>query len=374
QMTAHEEQRDHHSGPELSRRKSQHLSICLDAAAYKVETSETRFSEVHLLHRALPEINAADVDTSTVFLGSSIAMPVFISSMTGGSEGAYQVNKDLAAAAQELGIPVGMGSIRILFRKPDVIEHFLLKRYAPNVPVFANIGGVQLPELAHDEIYRMIERLEVDAIAVHLNPGQELAQPGGDVNFAGIFDEIRRFAAGSPVPVIVKETGFGIDPATVVRLLEGGATYVDIAGAGGTNWNRVESYRHEDPAIGAAVQEFDDWGIPTALILGALGRNRRGVLASGGIRSGMDVLKAVALGAEAAGLALPFVRAVTDGGVPAAVAAGRQLQYVIRTGMALTGCTVLSGLREAPIWTDESFRLDSSAIRRAAGSNEEYDG
>jgi isopentenyl-diphosphate delta-isomerase type 2 len=301
-------------------------------------------------------------------------MPVFISSMTGGSEGAYQVNKDLAVAAQELGIPVGMGSIRILFRKPDVIEHFLLKRYAPDVPVFANIGGVQLPELSHDEIYRMIEHLAVDAIAVHLNPGQELAQPGGDINFEGILDGIRRFCGGSPVPVIVKETGFGIDPETILRLLDAGAAYVDIAGAGGTNWNRVESYRHEDPSITAAIREFDDWGIPTALILGALGRNQRGVLASGGLRTGMDVVKALALGAEAGGLALPFARAVTEGGVSGAVAVGRQLQYVIRTAMALTGCTEISGLREAAMWTDEGFRLDSAALRRASGSNEEDDG
>jgi isopentenyl-diphosphate delta-isomerase len=358
---------DAHSGPAMSERKAQHLSICLDGDTYTVETGSTRLNEVHFVHHALPEINADAIDTSTTFLDHQITMPVFISSMTGGSSGAYQVNKQLATVAEELGIPVGMGSIRILLRKPEVLEHFLLKRYAPSVPVFANIGGVQLPEVPHDEIYSLIDTLQVDAIAIHLNPGQEMIQPGGDRNFEGILEEIGRFVDASPVPVIVKETGFGIHPRDIARLQAVGVSYVDIAGGGGTNWNRVEAYRQDDPIVAAAAAEFDEWGLPTGIVLGALGRDTdtAGILASGGIRNGMDVLKSVALGADAAGLALPFVRAIAEDGVPGAVAFGKQLQYVIRTGMALTGCTSITDLRSVPMWVERSFRSDAAAVRDA---------
>ena len=356
--------RDAHSGPAMSERKAQHLSICLDGGC-TVETGSTRLDEVHLVHRALPEVDADAIDTATTFLGHRISMPVFISSMTGGSSGVYRVNKQLAAVAEELRIPVGMGSIRILLRKPEVLEHFLLKKFAPSVPVFANIGGVQLPEVSHDDIYALVETLDVDAIAIHLNPGQEMIQPGGDRNFAGILDGIRRFVSRSPVPVIAKETGFGIHPREIERLKAVGVAYVDIAGGGGTNWNRVEAYRQDDPFVAAAASEFDEWGLPTGLVLGALGRDTTGILASGGIRSGMDVLKSIALGADAAGLALPFVRETDKNGVPGAVAFGKQLQYVIRTGMALTGCASIPDLRSAPMWVERSFRSDAAAVRDA---------
>jgi isopentenyl-diphosphate delta-isomerase type 2 len=346
----------------MSRRKAQHLEICVDETEYSVETGRTRLEEVHLVHHSLPELNASAVDGGLEFLGHRVRMPVFISSMTGGSTAGYQTNKDLAAVAQELGIPVGMGSIRILFRKPDVIEHFYLKRYAPDVPVFANIGGVQLPEMSHAEIFEMLRRLDVDGVAVHLNPGQELFQPGGDRDFSGIYDALCRFIENAPVPVLVKETGFGINPDEVRRLRDAGARYVNIAGSGGTNWVRVEAYRQEAQNMAAAAAEFDEWGLATGLVLAALGRDTPGVLASGGIRSGMDVVKAVALGAEAAGMALPFVRELHRGGVDAAVEFGTRLEYVIRTAMALCGCSNLTELRRAPLWMEERLQADATAL------------
>ncbi len=362
---------NHHSGPGMSARKAQHLSICIDDDRYSVESSNTRLEEAHLVHHALPEVNAADVTSATTFLDRPVSMPVFISSMTGGSDGAYQVNKDLATAAEELKIPVGMGSIRILLRKPDVIEHFRLKRFAPSVPVFANIGGVQLPGEDHDRLYRLVEELQVDAIAVHLNPGQELVQPGGDHNFFGVADGISRFVAGSPVPVIVKETGFGIHPGEVARLMEMGVRYVDIAGAGGTNWNRVEGYRNDNRAAAAAAMQFDAWGMPTGLILAALGRSVTGILASGGIRTGMDVLTALALGAEGVGMALPFIRRVVESGVDGAVAFGREVEYVIRTGMVLSGVTRVDRLHTAPLWIEERLRADAASLNEAWKYGEE---
>ncbi|MFW6249616.1 MAG: type 2 isopentenyl-diphosphate Delta-isomerase [Alkalispirochaetaceae bacterium] len=349
---------------DLAGRKSRHLEICIDEERFLVETGRARFDEVHLLHRALPELNEEELDTTVEFLGAPVSMPLFVSSMTGGSAEGYNANKQLAQAAEALGIPVGMGSIRILFRKPEVLEHFQLKRFAPSVPVFANIGGVQLPAMSHPEIFEMLRRIEVDGVAVHLNPGQELFQPDGDREFRGILDSVKRFCDGSPVPVIVKETGFGISPAEIRSLKEAGARYVDIAGSGGTNWAQVESYRLEAEDR-AAAQEFGDWGIPTALLLAALGRERSGILASGGIRSGMDLVRAVALGAEAAGTALPFIRAVHAGGVDAAVAYGRRVEKVLRTAMLLSGSRTVSDLRTAPLWLSRELREDAAALLAA---------
>ena len=360
-----------HSASDMSRRKAQLLEICLDHERYNVETGATRLEEVHLVHRSLPELDATEIDTGLDFLGHRIAFPVFISSMTGGSEAGYQTNKDLAEVAQELGIPVGMGSIRILFRKPEVMEHFYLKRLAPQVPVFANLGGVQLPEMDHDEIYSMLDTLGVDGVAIHLNPGQEIFQPGGDRDFRGVLDSLGRFIARSPIPVLVKETGFGINPAEVRQLRTLGARYVNVAGSGGTNWLRVEAYRQDQGSVAAAAGEFDDWGLPTGLILAAMGRSTPGVLASGGLRSGMDVVRALALGAEAAGMALPFVRALKTGGVEAAVEFGRRLEYVIRTAMALSGCRSLDDLRRAPIWMESSLQADAVALAAACNDGAE---
>ncbi len=353
------------NGSDMSRRKTQHLEICLDDGRYRVETGTTRLEEVHPVHRSLPEVDAAEADPSIDFLGHRVAMPVFISSMTGGSAAGYQTNKDLAAVAEELGIPVGMGSMRILFRKPDVLDHFRIKRYAPDVPVFTNIGAVQLPQMSHDEIFRMTETLGVDGIAVHLNPAQEIFQPGGDTSFTGIMDALRRFIERSPVAVLVKETGFGINPGEVQTLLEAGAAYVDVAGSGGTNWVRVEAYRHDDPVASVAAEEFDEWGLPTGLLLAAIGRDQRGILASGGIRTGMDVVRALMLGAEAVGLALPFVRAVAEGGINRAIEFGRRLDYVIRTAMTLSGCRRIADLHTAPIWLEHALRHDAQALRDA---------
>jgi len=357
-----------HSAEQMAGRKSAHLEICLDDAIYRVESGRTRLEEVHLVHRSLPEIDAAAVDTTCTFLGSPVTMPLFISSMTGGSAEGYRTNKDLARVAAELGIPVGMGSIRILLRKPEVMEDFTLKKHAPSVPVFANIGGVQLPREDHDAIYRLIDTLAVDGIAVHLNPGQELFQAEGDRDFSGVLHGIARFIARSPVPVIVKETGFGINPDEVRRLREIGATYVDIAGGGGTNWARVEAFRDDRSGAMETVAEFDDWGLPTALVLAALGRDTPGVLASGGIRSGMDVVRSLALGAEAVGMALPFIRALSREGIAGAVDFGRRVQYVIRNAMVLSGCHRVEDLRTAPLWLDTSLGTDATALAATCGN------
>ncbi len=345
-------------------RKAAHLDICIDEKRFDVESGSSGFEEVRFLHRALPEVAEPDVRTETEFLGHPVRLPLFISSMTGGSDHGYNVNKELARAAQACGIPVGMGSIRIIFRKPEVIEHFQLKRYAPDVPVFANIGGVQLIEMDHDVIYEGVRRLEVQGIAVHLNPGQELFQPEGDRDFRGIAAATARFAEGSPVPVLVKETGFGIDPISARMLLESGARYIDVAGAGGTNWVQVERHRLSG-AAGEAAEEFRSWGIATAPLIGALralGVPRERLLASGGVRNGLDICKALALGAHSVGLALPFVRAVHAGGYEAVTELIGRYEKVLRSAMVLSGCVTLEEFAAATLLTSSSFREQRDAL------------
>jgi isopentenyl-diphosphate Delta-isomerase len=348
----------------IGERKAQHLDICADASRYDVEGGSTMLEHVRLLHRSLPELDARSIDTRSDFLDRTISMPVFISSMTGGSTEGYRVNKVLARIAQEARIPVGMGSIRILFRKPEVIDHFMLKRIAPDVPVFANIGGVQLVDSNLDALTELVARLEVDAVAVHLNPGQELAQPEGDRRFDGVIDGIARLCDRSPVPVIVKETGFGIGAAEAHELVDRGVRYVDVAGSGGTNWVTVEGYRMAE-ADRAVAAEFADWGTPTAIALAATRDLPGRVLASGGLRTGMDVAKSIALGAQAAGLALPFVRAVADGGFEAGLAFAERLRSVLRATMTLTGSPDVASLRSAPVIETSTF-TELTNLHRAA--------
>ena len=332
----------------ISERKAKHLEICLNPSQYKVEGASNSggagFEAFHFAHRSMPELDASSVDTSVQFLGRTLALPVFISCMTGGSEGGFRVNRELAKAAGILGIPVGTGSVRVLLDHPELDSHFALKTHAPDVPLLANIGAVQVRDLDPARLDDIVKRLDADALVIHLNPGQELFQPDGDRDFQGVRDGLARFIARAPYPVIVKETGFGIAPDESSFFLDAGAAYVDIAGAGGTNWISVEAYRDNEAAL-AIAREFDNWGHPTAQLLAVSPVSSGRILASGGIRSGMDVAKALALGATSCGLALPLARAAHTGGSETVVAHLRHIQTVIRTVMALTGSSNLAELR-----------------------------
>ncbi len=293
-----------------------------------------------------------------------MAAPIFISCMTGGSDRGFFANRELAKAAREKRYAVGMGSIRILFDHPELFDQFHLKALAPEVPVLANIGGAQIRDEEHGKLFELVKKLEVDSLVVHLNPGQELFQPEGDRDFRGIKDSIARLCEGSPVPIIVKETGFGIRPGLVSELLARGVRYVDVAGAGGTNWVTVEAYRlaeqeREEP------KEFADWGIPTAYLLACLGEHEGKILASGGVRSGLDVAKSIALGAHAAGLALPLIRRVVAGGAEAVVRYLDRLENTLRSVLILTGSRTAAELRAGKFWLDPAFADSVAAFRTA---------
>ena len=342
----------------MESRKAKHLTICTNPQKYSVEGKSPHFEGIHLVHQPLPEINEAEIDTSLEFLGSRIELPMFISCMTGGSEGGFEANKNLARAAEQLGIPVGLGSVRVLFDHPELFHHFHIKQFAPSVPVLANLGSVQVRDRSRSQIIDLIEWLEVQSLVVHLNPGQEMFQPEGDRDFRGLKEALAGLIEASPVPIIVKETGFGIPLPLIQELISLGIAYVDIAGSGGTNWISVESYRGPDEMQQPAA-EFDDWGLPTSLILASLARtDLRGsgsILASGGLRSGMDIVKSLVLGAEMAGMALPFIREERANGTEGVIRLVEELKSTLRSAMLLTGSHDLEALRQQPYWLDGEF-------------------
>ena len=348
----------------LAGRKAAHLEICTDPAI-NLETGESWFDHLSFEHRSLPELNWSDLDTHTQFLGRSVRLPLFISSMTGGSDEGYRLNKELARAAQQARIPVGMGSIRILFRKPEVFEHFRLRDLAPDVPLWANIGAQQLVAEAEKDRFQSLKeltkRLEVDAVAVHLNPGQELFQDEGDRDFRGLKEALKRYIGQAGLPVIVKETGFGIAPDEARQLWKAGAAYIDTAGTGGTNWLAVEAWR-SSPETRLAAEAFDSWGWPTALLTAVLGRRRpTPLLASGGLRTGLDLAKALAWGAAAGGMALPFIRAAQEKGHEGVLAVIEGIEKALLTTMLLSGARSLDDLRKVPLEVSPRF---ADALRR----------
>ena len=325
---------------------------------------------MHFRHTPLPELSLGEIDTHVSFLGRPVELPILISCMTGGSEEGFRVNQELARAAQSARVPVGMGSVRVLFEHPELLEHFRLRGIAPDVPLLANLGVVQVRDRDPREVSELMRRLEADALVVHLNPAQELFQPQGDRDFTGASDALRRLCEIVDLPVIIKETGCGMDPSTVRRLLGFGAAYVDLAGSGGTNWVTVESYRlGERERRGAS--EFDSWGIPTGLTLAALAQDARPgalgrVIGSGGLRSGMDVARVLAFGCALAGLALPFARAVVSRGADGVLEEIEQLGGTLRRVMLLTGSPDLGSLARDKIWLDPWLRSAAEALNRSS--------
>jgi isopentenyl-diphosphate delta-isomerase len=352
----------------IEERKANHLSICSDPSLYTVEAPSIGFGGIHLVHDALPEISCGEIDTSVDFLGHRVALPLFISCMTGGSQGGFQANRDLAEAAQLLSIPVGIGSVRVLFDHPELFPHFHIKPLAPDVPVMANLAAQQIRDYSHDQVTELVGRLEAQALVIHVNPGQELFQPEGDRDFRGLKEAIASFCRAASVPVIVKETGFGIHLGLIRELIDMGAAYVDLAGAGGTNWITVESYRLAEEERRSA-REFESWGLPTALLLASIpkGLGPGKILASGGLRTGMDLAKALVLGAELGGMALPLIRKVREGGVEGVVGFIRSLEQVLRSVMLLTGSRTLADLRARSYWTEGWFSRAAESFRKASG-------
>ncbi|MBF2003071.1 MAG: type 2 isopentenyl-diphosphate Delta-isomerase [Synechococcales cyanobacterium M58_A2018_015] len=294
-------------------RKADHLRVCLEEdVQFHCTTGLERY---RFTHCCLPELDRRDVDLTTSFLGKPLAAPLLISSMTGGTELARLINFRLAAAAQQHQIAMGVGSQRIAIENPTVATTFAVRSVAPDVLLFANMGAVQLNYCyGLSECQRMVDLLEADALVLHLNPLQEAVQTHGDTNFRGLLTKIASLCKALPVPVIAKEVGNGISATMAQRLLEAGVSAIDVAGAGGTSWAKVESERARDPLQRRLGQTFANWGIPTADCITTIRAVAPTVplIASGGLRNGLDAAKALALGADLAGLALPFLQAAAE--------------------------------------------------------------
>ncbi|HNT29655.1 MAG TPA: type 2 isopentenyl-diphosphate Delta-isomerase [bacterium] len=285
-------------------KKQQHVDICLK---HPVETGTNGFEAYWFEHTALPEIDLAEIATSTEFLGKAISAPLIISAITGGSDKLGAINRHLALAAQQLNLPLCVGSLKTALEHPETASSFQVRQYAPSIPLLANLGLVQLNYgYGLDECRRAVELIEADALVFHLNPLQEAISAEGDTNFKHLLSKLEKIIPQLGVPVIIKEVGFGISRPVAQKLANIGVKYIDVNGRGGTNWALVEGIRTNNPISTA----FATWGIPTATCLRDC-RDIHGLtlIAGGGIRTGVDIAKSLALGADYASLALPVLAA-----------------------------------------------------------------
>ncbi len=330
-----------------SRRKDEHLEI---AAAEDVEAAAARpgWRDWRLPHVALPEAHPDELDLSVELLGRRLRAPLLVAGMTGGSERAGEINRRLAAVAQELGLAMGLGSQRAMLEEPALASTFAVRGVAPDVLLLGNIGAVQLGlGVGIDDCRRLVDEVGADALAVHLNPLQELVQPEGDRDWRGLLGRIEELASRLDVPVVAKETGAGISGPVALRLRDAGVAAIDVGGSGGTSWGWIEGFRTADPQRRAIAATFRDWGLPTSEALvecrQALGEGFP-LIATGGVRSGLDAALAVALGAEVAGVALPLFRAA-DRSSEEALALARRLVEEVRIAAFLAGAGSCNGLR-----------------------------
>ncbi len=327
-------------------RKADHIRINAerDVGAKGVGNGFERYT---FAHQALPEIDLAEVDTSTRLFGRRLAAPLLISCMTGGTPEGARINRILATVAAEHGLAMGLGSGRAALESPETLETFDVRSLAPDVPLLANLGAVQLNKgYGAGDCRRLVERLRADALVLHLNALQEALQAEGDTCFRGLLERIAALCAAVDFPVVVKEVGWGVGPDAVRALFDAGVAAIDVAGAGGTSWSEVERHRIAQPWRARVAAAFAGWGIPTAECL----RRAREVapvetiVASGGIAGGLDVAKAIALGADIVGIAGPFLRAALAGEERAHELAC-EIVETLRVAMFALGLPTLRALR-----------------------------
>lgn len=298
----------------INQRKSEHIQITLNEHVTG-DTITTGFEKVKFIHNALPEINFNDIAIDTTFLGHDCKTPFIISSMTGGAAFAETINRNLAEAAEQRGWGLALGSTRALIESAEHRASFQVRKYAPSIPIIANLGAVQLNYgFGVDECRRIIDITEANALVLHLNSIQEVIQPEGNTDFKDLLEKIERLCSELGVPVGVKEVGWGIDGATAKRLCDAGISFIDVAGAGGTSWSQVEKFRSTSTVKRKAAEAFSDWGIPTVeCITSVRGKIvEQPIIASGGMHTGLDGAKAIALGADMVGFGRSILKEATQ--------------------------------------------------------------
>lgn len=324
---------------EISDRKKDHVEFTVNDKTQYTQT--TGFETLRFTHNALPEVEFKDISTETSLLGRTFSFPLFISSMTGGYADAEQVNAIIAEFCEDKDLPFGVGSQRAMLEDDSLTETFsIVRKKAPNAFICSNIGGAQLiGGLQREKLRKMIDSIEADAAIVHLNPLQELMQPEGDRNFKGILKGIENLVKEASIPVIVKETGAGISSYVAKRLLNVGVSVIDVAGAGGTSWAKVENLR---PSNSSPNIHFDDWGISTKDCLINISKlqweRSFEVIASGGIRSASDIAKSFCLGADFVATAQPIIKAIHENGYDGLDSLFSQWEQDLKIILLLLGC------------------------------------
>ncbi len=333
--------------PAITKRKRDHLEVAASGRADFAKS--TLLEHVHLVHQAVPELALDGIDLATELVGKRLAAPLVITGMTGGTPEAAAVNRDLARAAQAAGVAFGVGSQRAMDEHPELLGTYQVRDVAPEVVLFGNVGAVQALAMGPARVVALAKQIGADALAIHLNAGQELIQERGDRDFRGVIDAIARIVDAAGMPVIVKETGCGLSAEAARALVGAGVTTVDTAGAGGTSWVAVEAVRAPEGSDAQSLgEELWDWGVPTAVSVAACVRAGLVTVASGGMRSGYDIARALALGARAGGMAAPMLRAQRAGGVDGVRAAIDRIVASIRSVCLLTGCARAADLARAP--------------------------
>lgn len=330
----------------ISNRKEEHI-----VQALKPENQgplSTHLEDVILIHQPLVEVSYDEVSLETEFLGYRLGAPIIISSMTGGTAMSYDINKKLASTAEKYKLAIGVGSQRAMIVNPDTTYTYrVVREEAPNVPVIANIGLAQLSKLSKQDIERIVEAIEADALAVHLNILQEIVQPEGDRDFRGSVKALEKIIEWINIPVIVKEVGTGISRECAELLKMIGVKIIDVAGAGGTNWVSIELSRIKDKKLVDTFNVFRYWGIPTAISIAEVSSiDDITVIGSGGIRDGLDIAKAISLGSDIVGIAQPFLIHVIKNTVDDYV---QSILTQLKVSMMLTGSKNIQELKNAKI-------------------------
>lgn len=332
-------------------RKADHIRINLEEdVAFKKLTSG--LEAYFFMHQALPELDLAEIDTSVQLFGRMLKTPLLISSMTGGTAKAREINRILAAAAQETGMAMGLGSMRAGIEDPSLESTYQVRDVAPDILLFANLGAVQLNYgYGLSQCQRAVDMIEADALILHFNALQEAVQPEGDGNFAGLLDKVAAVCGALPVPVIAKEVGWGFSRESARQLADSGVAAIDVAGAGGTSWSQVEMYRAPTARHARLAGAFIDWGIPTAVSIGYCREAAPDlpVFASGGIRDGIDAAKCIALGATLVGLAGEFLRAADRDGVAGVIDLAGVISDELRVAMFCSAAGDLPTLAQTPL-------------------------
>ncbi|MBS1250488.1 MAG: Isopentenyl-diphosphate delta-isomerase [Chloroflexi bacterium] len=332
-----------------SARKADHIRISLQEDVQSGLT--TGLEDYHFTHQALPELNLDDIDLSLTLFGRELQAPVLISSMTGGTPEAEKINPNLALAAQETGIAMGLGSQRASLEDSTLDATFQIRHIAPDILLFANLGAIQLNNhLGVEDCRRAVDSVEADGLFLHLNPLQEAVQPEGNTNFGGLLKKIEKVCKALDVPVVVKEVGWGLSERAARQLAGVGVSALDVAGAGGTSWTQVEMHRAPTLSQREVAAAFRGWGIPTAqaILLARKAAPSVPTFASGGLRTGVDIAKCIALGATLGGMAGPFLKAATIS--PAkTIQTIQTVQRELQICMFAAGAGTLQALAQTPL-------------------------